>query len=51
MKQFTARIQTKVNKIRHSMDPVQSKSSPMLISVSQLEMARVSTFAARPARS
>jgi len=32
MKQFTVRIQSKFNKIRHGPDPVQSKSSPMLIS-------------------
>jgi len=28
MKQFTIRIQSRINKIRHSPDPVQSKSSP-----------------------
>jgi len=32
MKQFAVRNQSKFNKIRHSPDPVQSKSSPMLIS-------------------
>jgi len=32
MKQFTLRIQPKSNKIRYSPDPVQSMSSPMLIS-------------------
>jgi len=32
MKQLTVRIQFKFNKIRHSPDPVQFKSSPMLIS-------------------
>jgi len=32
MKDFTVRIQSKINKIRHSPGPVQSKSSPMLIS-------------------
>jgi len=29
---FAVRLQSKFNKIRHSPDPVQSKSSPMLIS-------------------
>jgi len=32
VKHFTDRNQSKINKIRHSPDPVQSKSSPMLIS-------------------
>jgi len=32
MKQFTGRIQSKFIKIRHRPDPVQTKSSPMLIS-------------------
>jgi len=32
MKQLTVRIQTRFNKIQHSPDLVQSKSSPMLIS-------------------
>jgi len=34
MKKITVRIQSKSNKIRHSPDPVQSKSIPMLISAS-----------------
>jgi len=38
MKQFTVRIQSKSNKIRHSPDPVQSKSSPLLISATRLEV-------------
>ena len=32
MNHFTVRIQSKINKIRHRPDPVQTKSSPMLIS-------------------
>jgi len=32
MKHFAVRIQSKINKIHQSPDPVQSKSSPMLIS-------------------
>jgi len=36
MKQSTVRIQSKFLEIRHSPDPVQSKSSPMLISVEQI---------------
>ena len=36
MKQFTIRIQSKFDKIRHSPDPVQSKSRPMLISFKPL---------------
>jgi len=32
MKHFTVRVQSKINKSRHSPDPVRSKSSPMLIS-------------------
>jgi len=32
MKWFTVRIQSKFNKSHHSPDPVQSKTSPMLIS-------------------
>jgi len=32
MKKITVRIQSKANKIRHSPDPVQSKTRPMLIS-------------------
>jgi len=32
MKRFTVRIQSKINKISHIPDPVQSKTSPMLIS-------------------
>ena len=32
VKHFAFRIQSKINKIGHSPDPVQSKSSPMLIS-------------------
>ena len=35
MKHFTVRIQSKINKIRHSPVPVQSKSGPMLISESR----------------
>jgi len=35
MKQFTVRVQSKLNKIRHSSDPVHSKSSPTLISAAR----------------
>jgi len=33
LKSFTVQIQSKFSKIRYSLDPVQSKSSPMLISI------------------
>jgi len=36
MEHFKIRIQSKINEIRHSPDPVQSKSSSMLISVAHL---------------
>jgi len=32
MKQFSVRIQSKFNKVSHSLDPFQSKSTPMLFS-------------------
>ena len=35
MQYFTVRFQSKINKILHSPNPVQSKSSPVLISVMQ----------------
>ena len=36
MKHFTVRVQSKINEIRHSPDPVQSNSSPMLISAAEM---------------
>ena len=40
VKHFAIRIQSKINKIRHSPDPVRSKSSPMLISRTDCHILR-----------